>query len=97
METICNVNNVMRSPNNVGKAAQTDPMFLRYASAIKERKKCRSKFYSTGTTEFFSYSIRSTLWIFSPNVGTCTKYFQKLESLTPNHYALNLQTVEVRK
>ena len=27
-------------PNNVGRAVQTDPTLLRYASAIKEQKKC---------------------------------------------------------
>ena len=32
----------VRSPNNVGRAVQTDPTLPRYASAIKEQK----KFYS---------------------------------------------------
>ena len=27
-------------PNNVGRAVQTDPTLLRYASAITEQKKC---------------------------------------------------------
>ena len=30
----------MRGPNNVGRAVQTDPTLLRYASAITEQKKC---------------------------------------------------------
>ena len=30
----------MRGPNNVGRAVQTDPTLLRYASAITEKKKC---------------------------------------------------------
>ena len=30
----------VRGPNNVGRAVQTDPTLLRYASAIKEQKKC---------------------------------------------------------
>ena len=30
----------LRGPNNVGRAVQTDPTFLRYASAITEQKKC---------------------------------------------------------
>ena len=30
----------VRGPNNVGKAVQTDPTLLRYASAITEQKKC---------------------------------------------------------
>ena len=30
----------VRGPNNVGRAAQTDPALLRYASAITEQKKC---------------------------------------------------------
>ena len=29
-----------RGPNNVGRAVQTDPTLLRYASAITEQKKC---------------------------------------------------------
>ena len=30
----------MPGPNNVGKAVQTDPTLLHYASAIMEQKKC---------------------------------------------------------
>ena len=30
----------VRGPNNAGRAVQTDPTLLRYASAIKEQKKC---------------------------------------------------------
>ena len=30
----------MCSPNNVGRAVQTDPTLLRHASAIMEQKKC---------------------------------------------------------
>ena len=30
----------VRGPNNVGRALQTDPALLRYASAITEQKKC---------------------------------------------------------
>ena len=30
----------VRGPNNVGRAVQTDPTFLRYALAITEQKKC---------------------------------------------------------
>ena len=30
----------VRGPNNVGRAVQTDPTLLRYASAITEEKKC---------------------------------------------------------
>ena len=30
----------VRGPNNVGRAVQTDPTLLRYASAIMEQKKC---------------------------------------------------------
>ena len=30
----------VRGPNNVGRAAQTDPTLLRYASAIMEQNKC---------------------------------------------------------
>ena len=30
----------VRGPNNVGRAVQTDPTWLRYASAITEQKKC---------------------------------------------------------
>ena len=31
----------VRGPNNVGRAVQTDPTLLRYASAITEQQKCR--------------------------------------------------------
>ena len=30
----------MCGPNNVGRAVQTNPSLLRYASAITEQKKC---------------------------------------------------------
>ena len=30
----------VRGPNNVGRAVQTDPTLLRYASAITEQNKC---------------------------------------------------------
>ena len=30
----------VRGPNNVGRAVQTDPKSLRYASVITEQKKC---------------------------------------------------------
>ena len=30
----------VRDPNNVGRAMQTDPTLLRYASAITKQKKC---------------------------------------------------------
>ena len=30
----------VRGPNSVGKAVQTDPTLLRYASAITKQKKC---------------------------------------------------------
>ena len=30
----------VRGPNNVGRAVRTVPTLLRYASAIKEQKKC---------------------------------------------------------
>ena len=30
----------VRGPNNVGRAVQTDPTLLCYASAITEQKKC---------------------------------------------------------
>ena len=30
----------VRGPNNVGRAVQTDPTLLRYASAITEQTKC---------------------------------------------------------
>ena len=30
----------VRGPNNVGRAVQTDPTLLPYASAITEQKKC---------------------------------------------------------
>ena len=30
----------VRGPNNVGRAVQTDPTLLRYASTITEQKKC---------------------------------------------------------
>ena len=30
----------VRGPNNVGRAVQTDPTLLRYASAIAKQRKC---------------------------------------------------------
>jgi len=34
----------VRGPNNAGRAVQTDPTLLRYASVITEQKKCRDLF-----------------------------------------------------
>ena len=44
----------VRGPNNVGRAVQTDPTLLRYASAITEQTKCwellAQKFYQFQTS-----------------------------------------------
>ena len=73
----------VRGPNNVGRAVQTDPTLLRYASAITEQKKCwellaekldrvqtlRSNTHQHPTT--CNRVCRQTQHVTSNNVGSC--------------------------
>ena len=43
----------VRGPNNAGRAEQTDPTLLRYASAITEQKKCWELLAQSLTTHHF--------------------------------------------
>ena len=42
----------VRGPNDVGRAVQTDPTLLRYASAITEQKKCWESSWLKSLTGF---------------------------------------------
>ena len=73
----------VRGPNNVGRAVQTDPTLLRYASAITKQKKCwellaekfdqfqtlRNNTQQHPTT--CNRACKRTQHVTSNNVGTC--------------------------
>ena len=73
----------VRGPNNVGRAVQTDPTLLRYASAITEQKKCwellAEKFYRFQTLRNNTQQhpttcnrvCKRTQHVTSNNVGSC--------------------------
>ena len=69
----------VRGPNNVGRAVQTDPTLLRYASAITEQKKCwellAEKFdrFQTLRNNIQQYATgcAKTQDVTSINVGSC--------------------------
>ena len=46
-------------PENVGRAVQTDPTLLCYASAIKEQKKCWECYWLRSLTGFKLYATTS--------------------------------------
>ena len=62
----------VRGPNNVGRAVETDPTLLRYASAITEQKKCwellAEKFDRFQTLRRV---CKRTQHVTSNNVGSC--------------------------
>ena len=62
----------VRGPNNVGRAVQTDPTLLRYASAITEQKKC----WELLAEKFDRFQAlrrvcKRTQHVTSNNVGSC--------------------------
>ena len=73
----------MRGPNNVGRAVQTNPTLLRYASAITEQKKCwellaekfdRFQTLRSNTQQHLTKCNRGckrTQHVTSNNVGSC--------------------------
>ena len=73
----------VRGPNNVGRAVQTDPTLLRYASAITEQKKCwellaekfdRFQTLRNNTQQHPATCNRVCKWtqlVTSHNVGSC--------------------------
>ena len=73
----------VRGPNNVGRAVQTDPTLLRYASAITEQKKCwellaekfdRFQTLPNNTQQHITTCNRvckRTQHVTSSNVGSC--------------------------
>ena len=73
----------VRDPNNVGRAVQTDPTLLRYASAITEQKKCwellaekldRAQTLRSNTQQHpttCNRVCRQTQHVTSNNVGNC--------------------------
>ena len=63
---------LMRGFNNVGRAAQTDPKLLRYASTITKQKKCWEMFGSKG----FKRCARAT---------TCNKVYKRTQHVSSNN------------
>ena len=62
----------VRGPNNVGRAVQTDPTLLRYASAITEQKKCW-ELLAEKFDRFILY------------VTTCNKVCKRTQHVTSNN------------
>ena len=74
----------VRGPNNVGRAVQTDPTLLRYASAITEQKNCGSCWVKSLTSFKLCATTRSNIQqhatgcangrnmhVTSNNIGSC--------------------------
>ena len=84
----------VRSPNNIGRAVQTDPTLLRYASAITEQKKCwellaekfdRFQTLRNNTQQHPTTCNRvckRTQHVTSNNVGSCCVCLHGAKSLT---------------
>ena len=72
----------LRGPNNVGRAVQTDPTLLRYASAITEQKKC----WELLTEKFDRFqTLRNNMQQGVQTDGTCN--IQKCWELLANNVA----------
>ena len=66
----------MRSPNNAGRAVQTDPTLLRCASEITEQKKCRGLAHTFDRFQTLGNNIQQgvgvhTDTVTSNNVWSC--------------------------
>ena len=70
----------VRGPNNVGRAVQTDPTLLRYASVIVKQKKCLESLAQSLTTHQFK-TLRNN---YQPHATECTNKQQCWELLVNN-------------
>ena len=66
----------VRGPNNVGRAVQTDPTLLRYASAITEQKKC---------WEMFAEKFDRFQTLSKQHPTTCNRVSKRTEHVTSNN------------
>ena len=64
----------VRGPNNVGRAVQTDPTLLCYASAITEQKKC----WELLAEKFDGFKLCAT---------TCNMVCKRTQHVTSNNVA----------
>ena len=67
----------VRGHNNVGRAVQTDPTLLRYASTITEQKKC---------WELFAQKFNLTR--FKLRATACKRVCKRTQHVTPNNAEL---------
>ena len=90
----------VRGPKNVGRAlgraVQTDPKLLRYASVITEQKKCWELFAESLTGLKFCATkcnsvCKRTQHVTSKNVGSCSKILRKNQSDKSSLPILSLQ------
>ena len=65
--------NAVRDPNTVGRAVQTSPTLLRYASAITEQKKC---------WELLAPRVRPVLNFAQQLPTTCKSVFKRTQHVT---------------
>ena len=71
----------VRGPNNVGRAVQTDPTLLRYASAITEQKKC----WELLAEEFDRFqTLRNNT---QQHPTTCNRVCKRTQHVTSNNVA----------
>ena len=70
----------VRCPNNVGRAVQTDPTLLRYASVIAKQKKCLESLAQSLTTHQFK-TLRNN---YQPHATECANKQQCWELLVNN-------------
>ena len=70
----------LRGSNNVGRAVQTDPTLLRYASVIAKQKKCLESLAQSLTTHQFK-TLRNN---YQPHATECANKQQCWELLVNN-------------
>ena len=68
-------------PNNVGRAVQTDPILVRYASQITEQKECW-EFLTHKFDQFITFCNNSL-----PHATTCNKACKRTQHVTSNNVA----------
>ena len=77
----------VRGPNDVGRAVQTDPTLLRYASAIIERKKCWELLAET--FDWFQTLRNNT----QQHPTTCNRVCKRTQHVTSNNIGLCWATI----
>ena len=72
---------IVPGPKNVGKAVETDPTLLLYASAIMEQKKC-IEFLAQKFARF--QTLRNN---YQQHATTCNRLYKRTQHVTSNNVA----------